>query len=99
MAISKLLTPKYVTPMTKVLFRKFKEGDVIALFPNDTNNRNRTIMSYMHIGQHGEVDYDSLINVTKSATEEEYKSLLNELINQVSYKDIQVVKKYRPKLD
>lgn len=38
---------------TQVVFRKFPEGDVIALFPNEIADQEYNIMSYQHIGQHG----------------------------------------------
>ena len=60
-----------------VIFRKFKEGDVIALLPGIPVNFGR-IMSYQHIGQHSEAD-SSLLYDTKLATPEEYADLLAEL--------------------
>ena len=36
-------------------------------------------MSYMHIGQHCEVDHHAILEQTKLATEEEYQALLNEI--------------------
>ena len=53
--------------MTKVVSRKFKDNeDIIALFPEKIWNRqNYTISSYMHIGQHGDADYDHVIRVGK----------------------------------
>ncbi len=83
--------------MTKVVFRKYKEGDIIALFPEETNRRNLMIMSYQHIGQHGEADYEVVIKGTKPATEQEYTPLLNELTNQVGYENLRIMKKCRPK--
>lgn len=39
---------------TKVIFRKFKNGEVIALFPELPGINNvTTCLNYMHIGQHG----------------------------------------------
>ena len=67
--------------MTKVIFRKFKNGfGIIALFPEhqDWSNPN-LVMSYMHIGQHSQADYNHIISITKPATEEEYKDLYDEL--------------------
>lgn len=41
------------TPI-KVVFRRFKEGGIIALFPYiPWNESENTITSYMHAGQHG----------------------------------------------
>ena len=60
----------------KVIFRK-KDNDVIAFLPQIRVNRGN-IMSYMHIGQHGEASYE-FYTETKKATEMEYQSLLEEL--------------------
>ncbi len=39
---------------TKVIFRRFKNGDVIALFPALAGDMNpNTCSSCMHVGQHG----------------------------------------------
>lgn len=61
----------------KVIFRKNKEGDVIAFLPELRVNKGN-IMSYMHIGQHGEASYQFYAE-TKKANETEYNSLLEEL--------------------
>ena len=66
----------------KVIFRKAKnpytnEYEVVAFFP-ETEANYGNIMSYMHIGQHSEASYE-FYTETKKATEEEYKSLLEEL--------------------
>lgn len=70
-----------------VVFRKYKEGDIIALFPeyyNGYNNRlyNRDlVMSYMHIGQHSEASYSGVVATTVPAIQAEYNDLLQELIS------------------
>ena len=61
----------------KVIFRKAKSGEVIAFFPEFHVQRGN-IMSYMHIGQHGEASLDFYYS-TKKANAQEYESLLNEL--------------------
>lgn len=61
----------------KVIFRKDKYENVIAFIPEAKVNYGN-IMSYMHIGQHGEASYQFYTD-TKKASETEYKSLLNEL--------------------
>ncbi len=81
--------------MTKVRFRKFRDGnDIIAIFP-DLNypkytNMKSNCMSYMHIGQHGESDYNYLLNITYSANIEEYSPLLEEL-NNIGYDDLFII--------
>ena len=65
--------------MDKVIFKKFPEGDIIAIFPEllgtfDPND----CLSYMHIGQHGACD-SRLIRELESASAEEYQDLWEEL--------------------
>lgn len=62
-----------------VLFRKFSDGDVIALFPTVPGDSSpRTCSSFMHVGQHGAAGLD-LIQITKPARPEEYADLKREL--------------------
>ena len=61
----------------KVIFRKFPEGDVIALFPEQDQGRG-LITSYMEIGQHGDAA-KSLITDLEPASKEEYAKLAAEL--------------------
>lgn len=64
-----------------VVFRVFPEGDVIALFCNSAADCNPgNVMSYMHVGQHGEASRQ-LVRVTKLAHHEKYMPLLRELRN------------------
>ena len=69
--------------ITRVIFRKWSNGDIIALFPDDpyypTMIGKDEIMSYEHIGQHGCATYPYVISTTKLATPEEYIDLLAEL--------------------
>lgn len=65
---------------TPVVFRKFKEGDIIALFPMEKyNDTSGLIMSYQRIGQHGAADYSCIIMKTLPAKEPEYSGLCHEL--------------------
>lgn len=61
---------------TKVIFRKYRDGQIIALFPEFKEKNG--VLSYMTVGQHGMVDYN-VIRATKPAKPTEYSSLLNEL--------------------
>ena len=62
---------------TRVIFRVFSNGEVIALFPHiDEGNGN--ILSYMHIGQHGGAS-PLIVNDTTPATPGQYKELFAEL--------------------
>lgn len=67
---------------TRVVFRIYKDGDVIALFPDlaDTSG----VACYQHVGQHGAADYDIVIGQTKPATVDEYTPLATEL-KQIGY--------------
>jgi hypothetical protein len=65
----------------KVIFRKFKKGnDVIAFLPEIKEVNPGRMMSYQHIGQHGEADYNGLLADTKLADREEYLPWLKKLI-------------------
>ena len=64
--------------ITIVVFRKYKDGDIIALFPEveDTTN---FCMSYQFVGQHGGACYYGVVGQTKLASPEEYASLKKHL--------------------
>lgn len=62
---------------TKVVFRKFKDGEIIALFP-EMKEHGGMIMSYMHVGQHGPAS-TAIVNDTKLATAQEFGPLFMEL--------------------
>lgn len=81
--------------MTKVVFRKFKQGgDIIALFPKQVNRL--MVGSYMHVGQHSDADYAGVIAATTPAKESDYAELLTEL-KSIGYDDLQVMKRCKPK--
>ena len=61
----------------KVVFRKFSDGEIIALLPDNEANFGK-VDSYLHIGQHGEAD-TGITHDTKLAKPEEYADLLEEL--------------------
>jgi len=72
---------KELIPITEVVFRKFKDGDIIALFPYDVDYPNGDISSYMHIGQHGAANYNYVMKDTVAAIKAEYDDLKEELEN------------------
>lgn len=79
--------------MTKVIFRKFKCGEVIALFPQEPATSDGWLcVSYMHQGQHSAAS-PRIVDNTKAATEEEYRKLLYELQG-IGYKDLKLCKKF-----
>jgi hypothetical protein len=64
---------------TKVVFRKWSNGDVIALFPEVPSDiLGHYCMSYMHVGQHGDAS-PMIVHDTKLAKPEEYAELKAEL--------------------
>jgi hypothetical protein len=76
---AKIVPNEYETdgPAT-VIFRKRRNGDILALFPYMVSERGYC-QSYMHFGQAGAADYNICIALTKPATPEEYAELKAEL--------------------
>lgn len=64
---------------TKVVFRKYQGGDIVALFPDEKWDTIGNIMSYEHIGQHGAAAYNWVIKITAPAKPKEYAPLKREL--------------------
>ena len=63
----------------RVVFRCFARSEVIALFCDSAKDCNPgRVMSYMHVGQHGEACRDLGRNL-RLATPKEYASLKREL--------------------
>ena len=63
---------------TVVIFRKFKDGSVIAIMPGIQASNNYHVESYMHIGQHSACDI-SVVQLTKLASPDEYAPLKAEM--------------------
>jgi hypothetical protein len=70
---------KQLSEKTTVIFRKWSDGSIIALFPEDKADLEGNCSAYMHIGQHGAADYYSVIERTKPAHIKEYRELKKEL--------------------
>lgn len=64
---------------TVVLFRKYKGGEVVALFPYIPFDNKGHVSCYSHIGQHSAADYEGVIEETLPAKISEYLILLKEL--------------------
>ena len=79
--------------ITKTDFRKYKEGDVIALFPNDDEG-NYKVGSYQHVGQHSPADYQGVIRSTKPALPHEYADLKHELTGHPYHYNVEPRKKF-----
>ncbi len=62
----------------KVVFRKYPDGELIALFPNLPGGPG-LVTSYMHIGQHGDASMTVVKSQTSPATRAEAAELANEL--------------------
>jgi hypothetical protein len=84
----------------KVIFRKFKKdshgikgGEVIAFLPKIKEVNPGMMMSYMHIGQHGEADYYGCLSTTIPANESEYRELKKEL-EQIYGEAIKPIRRY-----
>jgi hypothetical protein len=66
--------------ITKVVFRKWANGDILALFPEvPADAAGHQCQSYEHVGQHGGADYFLCLNKTRPAQPNEYQSLKSEL--------------------
>lgn len=62
-----------------VIFRKTRDGEVIAFFPNDVY-RDGMILSYSHNGQHSEASPEFYRECKPCRDKEEYKDLFHELV-------------------
>lgn len=63
-----------------VVFKKDKrDGEIVAILPNIPHGL--MIPMYSHFGQHSTCDYGWLLVHVTSATENEYKPLLKELMS------------------
>lgn len=75
--------------MQRVTFRKWKDsGDVIAFFPDQRDGQ--YIVSYEHVGQHGNASYPH--PQTVPASPDEYAPLLAEL-KSIGYDDLRIVRR------
>ncbi len=77
----------------RVVFRKFKDGEVIAVFPDWLWSCKPSVdlVCYQHIGQHGACSPD-IAAWTKPASLDEYSPLLDELL-QLGYAPITILKR------
>ena len=81
--------------MTKTIFRVFKWGGIIALFPEEIGtNDPETCLSYMHNGQHGSASV-RLVEKTKPANIHQIDALKEEL-ESIGY-TVRVVKRFTRK--
>ena len=79
--------------MTKVIFRKFRNGEIIALFPQEPATRDGwECLSYMHGGQHGSAS-PTIVHETKPVKWSDFVELQRELQN-IGYNDLKLCKKF-----
>jgi len=79
---------------TKVIFRKWHNGEIIAIFPELAGDQSvHSCLSYEHIGQHGSCGPHNVIAQTTPATPSEYHDLATELTAHVGY-ELKVIKRY-----
>lgn len=64
---------------TPTIFRRYRDGDIIALFPTIPADPQGHCLSYVHVGQHGAADPGHVIAHTRPARPDEYADLLHEL--------------------
>ena len=53
------------TYKTDVIFRRYLDGQIIALFPHEIADFHGNVTSYQHIGQHSGADYSGVLMCTK----------------------------------
>jgi hypothetical protein len=82
------------TDLTVVVFRKYRDGEIIALFPEVDEGRGEC-SSYMHVGQHGRADYTGVIKSTVPAKPEEFAALRRELEGKPFTYSFRVVARWR----
>lgn len=72
---------------TQVVFRKFPEGDVIALFPNEKADFEGNIMSYQYLGQHGGACPSLALDLEVPSIEEAQELFIE--LKRVGYDDLE----------
>lgn len=87
---------------TKVIFKiahyagtSREEDEVVAFFPGAPANPGN-VMSYAHVGQHGEASYDFYLNACRPCPPERYAGLKRELETCFGY-DLEVVRRISKK--
>lgn len=75
--------------ITHIVFRKFKTtGEIICLFPFKIVNKNFDVLTLQENGEFGYADYNSVIDDSKNATDEELQPLF-EKVREMGYKEIE----------
>ena len=80
---------------TPVVFRKYGDGEIIAIFPSLPGGRFGECQSYLHFGQHGSADYGHVVRTTRPARPGDYADLQAELV-EIGYDDLKVFSREQP---
>lgn len=93
--------PKDWTPGTreeKVLFRKYSDGEIVAVFPEiPADAQGWSCTAYSRVGQHGGANASRVVADTKAAKEGEYAELLAEL-GRIGYTRLKIMKRMTPSM-
>lgn len=81
--------------ITKVVFRAYDDGEIVAMFPEMTDKEGRT-MGYSHNSRRFFVEYRRIMRLTKPAIRKEYIALFWEL-KDAGFAQLQVYKRARIK--
>lgn len=82
----------------KVIFRRYPNGEILALFPEIPGDMDHyTCMSYMFNGQHGVATINQ-DNITRPAKPGEYQKLKSHLEQDIGY-ELQVVHRISQKMN
>lgn len=65
---------------TPTIFRRYPDGEVVALFATVPADLYGHCSSYVHVGQHGAANPQHVIANTRPATPDEYADLMHELM-------------------
>jgi len=71
--------------MEKVIFRKEKNGSIIAVFPYIISDPDGNVLCYAPYEGHGSISWDYYISNTKPCKETEYKELEEQLEDHYGY--------------
>lgn len=67
--------------LVDVIFRVYRDGDVIAIFPGiPGTNSPDTCQCYQHVGQHGHGNLRAMMTGTRAAKDLEFSELARELL-------------------
>lgn len=81
--------------MTEVVFRTYRDGQVIALFPKEIWDQEKNCASYMRLGQHGGANYNHVVASTRPSSRNEIAVLEAEL-KSIGYSDLKIYRRKPP---